>query len=113
MCSATCVNVSGSGPTGVYVDAAQRVLRWRLAHAVGRQQDDPSDPGSGLAVEQGADAVGVPRLRDARGLRDGDATVRQIARELGYDSEFAFARAFKRATGSAPGQYRRLARATG
>jgi len=39
--------------------------------------------------------------------------VRQIARELGYDSEFAFARAFKRATGSAPGQYRKLARATG
>ena len=49
----------------------------------------------------------------ARGLRDGDATVRQLARELGYDSEFAFARAFKRATGSAPGQYRKLARAAG
>jgi AraC-like DNA-binding protein len=44
----------------------------------------------------------------ARRLRDGDATVRQIAREMGYDSEFAFARAFKRATGSAPGQYRKL-----
>jgi AraC-like DNA-binding protein len=44
----------------------------------------------------------------ARKLRDGDATVRQIAREMGYDSEFAFARAFKRATGSAPGQYRKL-----
>jgi AraC-like DNA-binding protein len=44
----------------------------------------------------------------ARGLRDGDATVRQIAHEVGYDSEFAFARAFKRATGSAPGQYRKL-----
>ncbi|HEX5296684.1 MAG TPA: AraC family transcriptional regulator, partial [Streptosporangiaceae bacterium] len=45
----------------------------------------------------------------ARRLRDGDATVRQIAHEVGYDSEFAFARAFKRATGSAPGQYRKLA----
>ncbi len=30
----------------------------------------------------------------ARRLRDGDATVRQIADEVGYDSEFAFARAF-------------------
>jgi AraC-like DNA-binding protein len=49
----------------------------------------------------------------ARRLRDGDATVRQIAGEVGYDSEFAFARAFKRATGSAPGQYRKLAQTTG
>jgi AraC-like DNA-binding protein len=46
----------------------------------------------------------------ARGLRDGDSTVRQIAQEAGYDSEFAFARAFKRATGTAPGQYRKLTR---
>jgi AraC-like DNA-binding protein len=49
----------------------------------------------------------------ARRLRDGDATVRQIAQEVGYDSEFAFARAFKRTTGTAPGQYRRLAQTTG
>jgi AraC-like DNA-binding protein len=49
----------------------------------------------------------------ARRLRDGDATVRQIAHEVGYDSEFAFARAFKRATGSAPGQYRKLTQTTG
>ena len=49
----------------------------------------------------------------ARRLRDGDATVRQIAHEVGYDSEFAFARAFKRATGSAPGQHRKLAQTGG
>jgi AraC-like DNA-binding protein len=49
----------------------------------------------------------------ARRLRDGHATVRQIAQETGYESEFAFARAFKRATGSAPGQYRQLAQAAG
>jgi AraC-like DNA-binding protein len=48
----------------------------------------------------------------ARSLRDGDATLRQIAQQLGYDSEFAFARAFKRATGTAPGQYRKLAQNT-
>jgi len=46
-------------------------------------------------------------------LRDSDATVRQIAQETGYDSEFAFTRAFKRATGSAPGQYRKQAQTTG
>ena len=45
----------------------------------------------------------------ARGLRNSDATVRQLAQDAGYDSEFAFARAFKRATGTAPGQYRKLA----
>jgi len=39
--------------------------------------------------------------------------VRQIAQETGYDSEFAFTRAFKRATGSAPGQYRKQAQTTG
>jgi AraC-like DNA-binding protein len=44
--------------------------------------------------------------RAACQLRDGHDTVRQIAGQVGYDSEFAFARAFKRATGSAPGQYR-------
>ncbi|HEX5296451.1 MAG TPA: helix-turn-helix transcriptional regulator [Streptosporangiaceae bacterium] len=49
----------------------------------------------------------------ARRLRDGDATVRQIAKEIGYDSEFAFARAFKRATGSAPGHHRKLAQTAG
>ncbi|HEY8474398.1 MAG TPA: AraC family transcriptional regulator [Natronosporangium sp.] len=49
----------------------------------------------------------------SRRLRESDATVRQIAQELGYDSEFAFARAFKRATGTAPGQYRKLAQANG
>jgi transcriptional regulator GlxA family with amidase domain len=49
----------------------------------------------------------------ARRLRDGDTTVRHIAHDLGYDSEFAFARAFKRATGSAPGHYRKLTQTTG
>ena len=44
----------------------------------------------------------------ARRLRESDATVREIAHDAGYDSEFAFARAFKRATGSAPGHYRKL-----
>jgi AraC-like DNA-binding protein len=48
----------------------------------------------------------------ARMLREGDATLRRIAQEVGYDSEFAFARAFKRTTGQAPGQYRKHAQTT-
>jgi AraC-like DNA-binding protein len=59
--------------------------------------------------------VGVPameyvtdwRMQLARNrLRDG-ATVAQVAGELGYRSEAAFARAFKRVTGTPPGAARR------
>ena len=40
-------------------------------------------------------------------LRDGDATVGELARRLGYRSEAAFARAFKRIVGMPPGAVRR------
>jgi AraC-like DNA-binding protein len=42
----------------------------------------------------------------ARMLREQRGSLREVARRVGYDSEFAFARAFKRATGHAPGRYR-------
>jgi AraC-like DNA-binding protein len=35
-----------------------------------------------------------------------------IARAVGYDSEFAFAKAFKRVCGDPPGEFRRNARAS-
>jgi AraC-like DNA-binding protein len=44
-------------------------------------------------------------------LRDGDAKVSAIAQEVGYDSEAAFARAFKRAVGTPPAAWRRRLRA--
>jgi AraC-like DNA-binding protein len=47
----------------------------------------------------------------ARRLKDSSDTVEQIAREVGYTSEFAFNRAFARSRGVPPGRYRRLARA--
>lgn len=40
-------------------------------------------------------------------LRDTPLSIGQIADELGYESEATFTRAFKRAMGVAPGQYRR------
>ncbi|WP_433015675.1 AraC family transcriptional regulator [Kribbella sp. CA-294648] len=43
----------------------------------------------------------------ARRLRDSDAPLRAIAGQTGYATEFALAKAFKRAYGVAPGQYRR------
>ncbi|MGW0903088.1 AraC family transcriptional regulator [Streptomyces sp. NPDC002853] len=43
----------------------------------------------------------------ARLLRESDAPLRSIATQIGYTSEFAFASAFKRTYGMAPGAYRR------
>jgi AraC-like DNA-binding protein len=52
------------------------------------------------------------RMQVAAGLlRSGNANVASIALEAGYDSEAAFARAFKRATGLPPAAWRRQAAA--
>lgn len=48
-------------------------------------------------------------LTAARLLRDTDAALSAIARKVGYTSEFAFAKAFKREYGLAPGRYRHTA----
>ena len=41
-------------------------------------------------------------------LRDEGATVAELADRLGYRSEAAFSRAFKRVTGRSPGAVRRM-----
>jgi AraC-like DNA-binding protein len=46
----------------------------------------------------------------ARLLRDSDQPLQTVAQRAGYASEFAFAKAFKREHGVAPGQYRRRSR---
>ena len=43
----------------------------------------------------------------AKRLKDTDAPIAAVARQVGYASEFAFAKAFKRELGTAPGAYRR------
>ncbi|MFE0104749.1 AraC family transcriptional regulator [Streptomyces sp. NPDC059009] len=64
-----------------------------------------------------AGAVGVPPLAyvtwwrmtvAGRVLREGDAPLRIVAQQAGYASEFAFAKAFKREFGVAPGRYRKV-----
>ena len=42
----------------------------------------------------------------ARALREREDPLSAIAHRVGYDSEFAFAKAFKRLHGEAPGRYR-------
>src|SRR5262245_15849953 len=44
-------------------------------------------------------------------LRDTDATVNDIAAQVGYENEAAFSRAFRRAVGESPGAWRRARRA--
>lgn len=46
-------------------------------------------------------------------LRDGRASLSDVAARVGYDSEAAFSKAFKRAVGAAPGAYRRRAKRAG
>lgn len=54
------------------------------------------------------------RMQKAAGLlREGRATLADIADRVGYESEAAFSKAFKRWMGSAPGAYRKAARAAG
>jgi AraC-like DNA-binding protein len=48
----------------------------------------------------------------ARLLRETSNSMRQVAESVGYRSEFAFAKAFKREYGTGPGQYRRIAAAS-
>lgn len=66
--------------------------------------------------------LGVPPLRYLAELRmrraaellaEGDGSLAAVAAEVGYDSEFAFSRAFKRHTGEAPGAFRRRSRSQG
>ncbi len=69
--------------------------------------------------ERFAALVGLPPMQyltqwriqcGANLLRQGDANVAAIAQEVGYESEAAFARAFKRVVGQAPGAWRRAQR---
>lgn len=68
------------------------------------------------------EAVGIPPLQRlteirmslaATRLAEGDDSLAAIAVEVGYTSEFAFSRAFKRLMGEAPGAFRRRCQSGG
>ncbi|MGF1464779.1 MAG: AraC family transcriptional regulator [Sandaracinaceae bacterium] len=103
----------------------------RLGRALAAVHRDPAAPWTlpRLAREAGmsrsafaarfAETVGEPpmayvtdwRMRLARSLlRDGDTSVGEIAARVGYRSDAAFGRAFKRAFGASPGRVRRAER---
>jgi len=102
-----------------------------VGKAIGLMHEQPAKPwtidelGRRVGLSRSAlherfvDLVGQPPMqyltswrmqRGAALLREGDATVATIAQEVGYDSEAAFARAFKRLVGKPPAAWRRAQR---
>ena len=102
-----------------------------VGKAIGLMHEQPAEPwtidelGRQIGLSRSAlherflGLVGLPPMqylanwrmqRGASLLREGDATVASIAQEVGYDSEAAFARAFKRLVGKPPAAWRRAQR---
>jgi AraC-like DNA-binding protein len=98
----------------VHGDPAGRWSVTALARAVGSPRATFSRRFTALTGQSPMAYVTSWRMTvAARLLRRDRAPLREIARRVGYDSEFAFARAFKRAVGHAPGQYRIQSRESG
>lgn len=129
------VVIQGSGY--VYAERDLVVVRMQRASAAPKGPVDAAmalmqaEPAKRWTVERVARAVGLSRavfarrfeaaagttpmrylarlrmILAARLLRDTDQGLAEIAATVGYDSEFAFSRAFKRHHGVAPGVFRR------
>jgi AraC-like DNA-binding protein len=81
-----------------------------LASAVGMSRSAFSARFTELAGEPAMHYVARARMHAAAAwLKEGRTTVAELAGRLGYESEAAFSRAFKRVVGMAPGAARRLA----
>jgi AraC-like DNA-binding protein len=111
--------------------AGRRLLDRKVARALGLLQ---AEPAKRWTVERLARAVGLSRAAFARRfaavsgrsplryltelrlalaaslLESTDDSLAELALHVGYTSEFAFSRAFKRQHGVAPGSFRRLRR---
>ena len=113
----------GARPADSRVARALRIMESRLAE---RWTVESLAKAAGLSraafARRFLSEVGVPPLRRladlrmeraARLLAEGDDGLASIADQVGYDSAFAFSRAFKRRTGEAPIVYRHRHRAEG
>lgn len=79
-----------------------------LAAAVGMSRSRFAARFSALVGEPPLAYVSRWRLETAAGLlRDGALSLGEVAERVGYDSEAAFSKAFRRRFGSPPGAYRR------
>jgi AraC-like DNA-binding protein len=84
------------------VELASRVGMSRSAFAAAFTREMEAPPMQYLAAQR--------MLRAAELLRTPDIAISEIAFMVGYDSEIAFARGFKRHHGQGPGAYRRATR---
>ena len=86
------------------VELATRVGMSRSAFAAAFTREMEAPPMQYLAAQR--------MLRAAELLRTPDVAISEIAFMVGYDSEIAFARGFKRHYGQGPGSFRRATRLT-
>lgn len=100
----------GAALAAIHADPARRWTVAALAATVGMSR--------AAFARRFVDLVGEPPLayvrrrridRAALLLRETRATLRQVAGRVGYDSEYAFSKAFGRVHGQSPGRYRSAA----
>ncbi|HEX7307727.1 AraC family transcriptional regulator [Lentzea sp.] len=91
----------------IHRDPAQPWTVERLAHQTAMSRSAFAARFTGLVGEPAMRYVTRWRMHVAvTRLKDRDTTVSEVARGLGYESEAAFSRAFKRVVGVSPGQAR-------
>ena len=88
--------------------AAQVDARWYLAHDAGTSRSVLTERFSHFVGETPRRYLAKWRLqRAAVLLLEGNSKVASVAQAVGYESEAAFSRAFKKETGAAPSAWRR------
>jgi AraC family transcriptional regulator, alkane utilization regulator len=91
----------------VHADPGRRWTAETLAREAGSSRTVLAERFNALLGQPPIDYVTSWRIQlAAERLRGTDASIRKIAADVGYESEAAFNRAFKRVTGTTPGRWR-------
>jgi transcriptional regulator GlxA family with amidase domain len=99
----------GEALAGLHADPRQRWTTATLAHQAGMSRAAFSARFTSLVGEPPISYLTSWRMTLAADLlRDTDATVAAVAREVGYENAFAFSAAFKRTHGHSPTTWRRI-----
>jgi AraC-like DNA-binding protein len=91
----------------VHADPGKRWTAESLAREAGSSRTVLAERFNALLGRPPIDCVTSWRIQlAAENLRGTDASIRKVAADVGYESEAAFNRAFKRVTGTTPGRWR-------
>jgi AraC-like DNA-binding protein len=91
----------------VHADPGKRWTAESLAREAGSSRTVLAERFNALLGRPPIDYVTSWRIQlAAENLRGTDASIRKVAADVGYESEAAFNRAFKRVTGTTPGRWR-------